>query len=108
MKALNINQELFQKYIKEEKKTVVLDFWAPWCGYCRRIAPAYEKIAEQYANSLIIGKVNIDDEPKLAEAEGIEIIPTLVFYRDGQAVSSITAPESKADIDRFIQAALEA
>ena len=81
-------------------------FWAPWCRYCRRIGPAYEKIAEEYADSLAVGKINIDEEPQLAGAEGIKVIPTLVLFRNGKAVGSITAPGSKAEIDRFIQEAL--
>ena len=89
-----------------EKKPVLVDFWAPWCSYCRRIGPAYEKIGEEYADSLAVGKINIDEEPRLAGAEGIEDIPTLVLYRNGKAVDSITAPGSKAEIDRFIQEAL--
>ena len=89
-----------------EKKPVLVDFWAPWCSYCRRIGPAYEKIGEEYADSLAVGKINIDEEPRLAGAEGIEDIPTLVLYRNGKAVDSIIAPGSKAEIDRFIQEAL--
>ena len=80
-------------------------FLGAWCGYCRRIGPAYEKIGEEYADSLAVGKINIDEEPRLAGAEGIEDIPTLVLYRNGKAVDSITAPGSKAEIDRFIQEA---
>ena len=63
-------------------------------------------IAGGYADSLAVGKINIDEEPRLAGAEGIEVIPTLVLYRNGKAVDSITAPGSKAEIDRFIQEAL--
>ena len=88
-------------------KPVLVDFWAPWCGYCRRIGPAYEKIAEEYGDDIVVAKVNIDEEPQLAEAEKIEVIPALVLYRNGQAVDSVVAPESKAMIDRFIQNALE-
>ena len=60
----------------------------------------------EYADSLAVGKINIDEEPRLAGAEGIEVIPTLVLYRNGKAVDSVTAPGSKAEIDRFIQEAL--
>ena len=105
MAAMNMNQEQFKQLIREEKP-VLVDFWAPWCSYCRRIGPAYEKIAVEYADSLAVGKINIDEEPRLARAEGIEDIPTLVLYRNGKAVDSIIAPGSKAEIDRFIQEAL--
>ena len=98
MAAMNMNQEQFKQLIREEKP-VLVDFWAPWCGYCRRIGPAYEKIGEEYADSLA-------EEPRLAGAEGIAVIPTLVLYRNGKAVDSVTAPGSKAEIDRFIQEAL--
>ena len=106
MAAINMNQAQFEQFMHEEKP-VLVDYWAPWCVYCRRIAPAYEKIAEEYGDQLVIGKVNIDEEPKLAEAEKIEVIPTLVLYRGGKAVDSIVAPDSKAAIERFIQTAME-
>ena len=106
MSAINMNKAQFDQFMHEEKP-VLVDYWAPWCVYCRRIAPAYEKIAEEYADQLVIGKVNIDEEPQLAEAEKIEVIPTLVLYRGGKAVDSIVAPDSKAAIERFIQDSIE-
>ena len=106
MSAINMNKAQFDQFMHEEKP-VLVDFWAPWCVYCRRIAPAYEKIAEEYGDQLVIGKVNIDEESQLAEAEKIEVIPTLVLYRGGKAVDSIVAPDSKAAIERFIQDAME-
>lgn len=106
MSAINMNKAQFEQFMHEEKP-VLVDYWAPWCVYCRRIAPAYEKIAEEYGDQLVIGKVNIDEEPQLAEAEKIEVIPTLVLYRGGKAVDSIVAPDSKAAIERFIQNAME-
>ena len=106
MTSININKEKFGQLIHKEKP-VLVDFWAPWCGYCRRIGAAYEKISEEYSDILIAGKVNIDEEPQIAEAEKIEIIPTLVLYRDGKAIDSIVAPESKIMIENFINEALE-
>ena len=106
MSAINMNKAQFEQSLHEEKP-VLVDYWAPWCVYCRRIAPAYEKIAEEYGDQLVIGKVNIDEESQLAEAEKIEVIPTLVLYRGGKAVDSFVAPDSKAAIERFIQTAME-
>ena len=81
----------------------MVEFQAPWCGYCRRIQPAMDKIAAEYADRLTIGTINIDDEPALADQEQIELVPTLVLYRDGKAAASIVAPESKAKIDAFLR-----
>ena len=104
MAAMNINFEKFQELLKAEKP-VLVDFWAPWCSYCRRIGPAYDRIAQQLENVEVV-KINIDEEPALAEAEHIEVIPTLVLYRGGEAIGSIVAPESKAMIEAFVQESL--
>ena len=101
MAAVHINHEEFNKLMKSEKP-VLVDFWAPWCSYCRRISDAYDRIAEQYGDQIHVVKVNIDDNEALAVQESIEIIPTLVLYRSGKAAGSIVAPESKAMIEAFI------
>lgn len=102
MAARNIGANEFQELIRQEKP-VLVDFWAPWCGYCRRIGPAYEKVAEENGEKLEVVKINIDDEPLIANEERIEVIPTLVLYHNGKALGSIVAPESKAAIDNFIR-----
>ena len=107
MSAQNMNAEAFRAALSQSEKPTLVDFWAPWCTYCRRIGPAFDKIAQQYTDSLIVGKVNIDEEPTLAQQEQIEVIPTLVLYRDGQAVASIVAPESKAMIEQFLEESLK-
>lgn len=106
MAAIQLNNKEFYELLHSGKPFLV-DYWAPWCGYCRRISPAYERIARDHADMLTVAKVNIDFEQELARQEHIEVIPTLVLYRDGQALGSIVAPESKAMIEEFIHRTLE-
>lgn len=105
MAAMQINNTQFQQWM-QEGRTILVDYWAPWCGYCRRIGPAYDKIAEEYGDRLVVAKVNIDEEPQLTEAQGVEVIPTLILYKDGKAVNRVVAPKSKAAIDQFLQEGL--
>ena len=105
MAAMQINNTQFQQWM-QEGKTILVDYWAPWCGYCRRIGPAYDKIAEEYGDRLVVAKVNIDEEPQLTEAQGVEVIPTLILYKDGKAVNRVVAPKSKAAIDQLLQEGL--
>ena len=106
MAAVNINKEQFQQML-QGKKPVLVEFWAPWCGYCRRLGPAYDKVAEEYGERLEVTRINIDEEGPLAESQGIEVIPTLILYRNGKAVDSVVNPGSKAAMDQFIQEGLE-
>lgn len=103
MSVVKINSELFKQLVVEEKKLVLAEFWAPWCVYCRRIGPAYEKLAKEYSDKLVLGQVNIDEEQELAIENKIEVVPTLILFKDGQAVDSIVAPESKGKIEEFIK-----
>ena len=107
MAAIEMNSELFRTMVQEGDRPVLVDYWAPWCVYCRRIAPAVEKLAGELADLVTIAKVNIDDEPKLAQAEQIEVIPTLVLYQGGKVLGSIVAPESKAKIEAFVREHLD-
>ena len=105
MTAMNMTAKQFETFAAEGK-TVLVDYWAPWCGYCRRIGPAYEKVAESWGEEVHVVKINIDDEGALARREQIEVIPTLVLYKNGKALDSIVAPESKAAIEEFLRKSL--
>ena len=104
MAAMNINAKQYEELVLGSKP-VLVDFWAPWCTYCRRINPALDKIADSRDDVLVV-KVNIDEVPELARQEQIEVIPTLVVYKDGFELGSIVAPESKARIEEFLRESL--
>ena len=106
MAAVNINTVQFNQ-LRNGNKPVLVDYWAPWCSYCRRITTAYDKIAQQFGEAVEVVKINIDDEAALAELEKIEVIPTLVLYREGKALASVVAPESKAAIENFLRENLD-
>ncbi len=105
MAILKLNAESYRRYI-ESDTPVLVEFSAPWCVYCRRLAPALEAVAEERADELVFGAVNIDDEPALAEAEQIELVPTLLLYQGGKLLGSIVAPESKAQLEQFLAESL--
>ena len=106
MSILNMNAESYRKFT-QAKQPVMVEFSAPWCVYCRRLAPALESVAEEYQDTLVFGAVNIDDEPELAQSERIEVVPTLLIYQNGQVLGSIVAPESRAQLVAFIEETLQ-
>jgi len=105
MTAMNIDSKKLKEMI-DSKKTFLVDFWAPWCPHCRKINPAYETIAEQYAGTLEVVKLDMDEDENLWDELNVELIPTIRLYVDGLPVSSTVAPESKAAIDEFLSGLL--
>ena len=103
---LTITNKNFENDVLHADKPVLVDFWAQWCPYCRRIAPAFAKVGEQYADILTAGKINYDEEPQLIQRFGIDTIPTLMLFRNGEVIGSVVAPGSKAAIETFIKEAL--
>lgn len=102
MSMIKITTDNFKENVLEGAKPALVEFSAPWCTYCRRIGPAMRKIAEQYADRMLIGEINIDEQEALAEEYKVEVIPTLMVFKDGKMLGSITAPDSKAKIEAFI------
>ncbi len=103
MAAIDINQEVFTKEVEQGTGMVLVDFWAPWCIHCRRIAPALDQVAQKYEGRVPVLKVNIDEEPELARKYEIKRIPTLTVFRAGEALGSIEEPDSKAKIEALIE-----
>lgn len=105
MAILDLSREQFDALTGADQP-VLVEFWAPWCTYCRRLGPAYERLAQQRGEELAVARLNIDEQPQIAEHEQIEVVPTLVLYQGGKALGSLVAPESKAMIDTFLQETL--
>ena len=106
MAAENMNHVDFEKKIIQEGRVALVDFWAPWCGYCRRISAAYDQIARENPDILVV-KVNIDEEPDLAAQYHVEVIPTLMLFQNSEELDQVVAPGSKAQIQEFLKKHLE-
>ena len=97
MSVLKITQNNFDNEIMKSQKTVLLDFYADWCGPCRMVSPLVDEIAEEHPQYLV-GKINVDEEPGLAAAFGVASIPTLVVIKDGKVVQQSAGARPKAQI----------
>ena len=98
MSVLKITQDNFEKEVLKADKPVLLDFWAPWCGPCRMVGPVVEDVASETVGAAIVGKINVDEEPGLAQSFRVMSIPTLVVMKDGKVVNSQVGAKSKQAI----------
>lgn len=83
---VHVNDAAFEKSVIQSKIPVIVDFWAPWCGPCKMVAPTLEKIAKEYEGKLIVAKVNTDENQEWASRYGIQGIPTMLFFSDGKII----------------------
>ena len=102
MSAININKNNFQNEIMDSEKTVLLDFWAPWCAPCRMVAPIIEEITGERPD-IKVGKINVDEQPELASKFGIMSIPTLVVMKNGKIVQQVSGVRPKNAILEMLQ-----
>ncbi len=95
----------FETEVLKSREPVLVDFWAPWCGPCRMIAPLVEEMAGKYAGSVKIGKVNIDENPNSAARYGVMSIPTLLVFKAGNVVQTLVGLQSKQKLEGVLDQA---
>ncbi len=104
---IELTEANFEKEVLESTLPVLVDFWAPWCGPCKMVAPIVKELAEEYSGRLKVGKLNTDDNPTLAERYGIRGIPTLIIFKNGKVVEQLVGALPKSQLQKIINKHLE-
>ena len=103
MAEIIITEENFENEVLKSDIPVLVDFWATWCGPCRMIAPSLAEIAEEYEGKVKVGKVNVDEQMQLAVRYGINSIPALLLFKDGQVAANSVGARPKAQIEAMLK-----
>ncbi len=105
--TLEITDDNFQNEVVNSSEPVLVDFWAPWCGPCRQIAPLIDQLADEYAGSVKVGKLNIDENPQVTSQFGIQSIPTLMVFKGGEVTERFVGAPPRARITEALNSAKE-
>ena len=103
MALLHLTDTNFAKEVLESDLPVLVDYWAPWCGPCRMVAPVIEELAKEYQNKIRIGKINIDENPETPTKYGVMSIPTLMFFKNGRVANQIAGALNKSELKKKIE-----
>ena len=101
-KIVTVSDAEFESSVLQGDKPALIDFWAEWCQPCKMLAPTVEEIAGEYEGKVLVGKLNVDDNPATATKYGIRGIPTLLLFKGGQVVQQLVGVKSKAEIKKVI------
>ena len=105
-KVVVVSDGEFEQTVLKSEIPVMLDFWAEWCQPCKMLAPTVEELAGEYDGKILVGKLNVDDNPNTSTNYGIRGIPTLLFFKGGQVVQQLVGVKSKAEIKKVIEETL--
>ncbi|MDY6910001.1 MAG: thioredoxin [Thermodesulfobacteriota bacterium] len=103
---IEINDSSFEQEVLQSDIPVLVDFWAPWCGPCRAIAPVIDDLSTEYSGKLKVAKCNVDDNPKIPARYGIRAIPTLIIFKGGNVTEQITGAVAKSQIAAAVDKAI--
>ena len=106
-KTVAVDESNFEQLVLQSKIPVLVDFWATWCGPCRMVAPVVEELAEEYSGRVSFGKVDVDQNPRVASQYGIMSIPSLLIFKDGKPVSNIVGFRPKDQLKKSLDDVLE-
>lgn len=102
MSEIQLTDDTFEKDVLQSSEPVLVDFWAPWCGPCRMLAPIIEEISKEYTGKARVAKINTDEHPNAASRFKISAIPTLLFFKGGKVVEQMVGVHSKAEIKKTL------
>lgn len=102
MVEIVLTEENFEAEVLKADQPVLVDFWAPWCGPCRMLAPAVEQLAEEYEGRAKVGKVNVDEQPGLAVQFGIVSIPTVMVFKGGECTDTLVGLRPKEELEALL------
>ena len=103
MAEIKLTDQNFEQEVSRADLPVLVDFWASWCGPCRMLAPVIAEIAEEYAGKVKVGKVNVDEQPNLANRYGIASIPTVMLFKNGEVVNTSLGYRPKNDLETMLK-----